>query len=384
METNEGCSEDLVCGDLFEAQGIVGASPGCYLPVGSPCEEAKACLTGFCDAVTKVCTCNGNTEYPCNTAGGEECVRKDGSYVCRVIGDGEIGDQCTDDLDCATDYCFKTNPSQRGSCTCNLETNAGCTGDLICDDLFEAQGIVGASPDCFLHVYDLCDEGNAGPAKCRTGNCDKITGQCTCNEFTSFPCDTESGEECRAGAGGVYACIKIGDGSLGSICTENDDCDTGYCLVWDRALVPDGYPGTCVCDTRNNNGCERDYECMGSYEIFKARLVTDQPNGCYLPFGAPCDPEKPNECLTGYCDIERGTCACSLHSNYPCDTSGGEICLYNDGRYDCGFAPDPCPLPDPTVICPTVALRVNCQGCEYLNQCQATSADHFFTTATCW
>jgi len=134
----------------------------------------------------------------------------------------------------------------------------------------------------------------------------------------------------------------------------------------------------------DNAGCEGENECASSDELVEAQGIYDQFPGCYLPVGAACNYDEASACITDVCDLQYGVCGCSLLTNYPCDTDGSEICLYNGARYNCGFGADPCPEPDPTVICPMVALRVNCQGCEYLNQCQATSAAHYFNAATCY
>lgn len=132
----------------------------------------------------------------------------------------------------------------------------------------------------------------------------------------------------------VYACIKIGDGSIGSDCIEDSDCDTDECYY---GLIPQGYPGICTCNLSNNASCEGDFGCFGPGDIVAARGIYDSHPQCYLPVGATCDNREANACVTGFCDLQENRCGCSLHANYPCDTDKGEICLYNDGRYDCGF-----------------------------------------------
>ena len=68
-------------------------------------------------------------------------------------------------------------------------------------------------------------------------------------------------------------------------------------------------------------------------------------------------------------------------SNYPCDTEAGETCLLlENGSYVCG-QPSDCPIP--SGICTLQYAPVDCGGCEYSNQCFATSADPSFTPETC-
>lgn len=87
---NERCLKDLtgrfVCIEIGDGS------------LGSTCETDDDCDSSFCfitqhiSGYPGICTCNINTDYPCDTNIGEECILTDGTYVCRVLGDGEIRD----------------------------------------------------------------------------------------------------------------------------------------------------------------------------------------------------------------------------------------------------------------------------------------------------
>jgi hypothetical protein len=59
--------------------------------------------------------------------------------------------------------------------------------------------------------------------------------------------------------------VEVGDGSLGSVCYENDDCDSEQCgygmYVDSYGMVP---AGTCTCNTTTNVGCDDGYVCSAN------------------------------------------------------------------------------------------------------------------------
>lgn len=107
----------------------------------------------------------------------------------------EIGDDCESDSECFTGLCHFGNvpPGSPGICACNSSDSTGCEGELTCyapSEIGDARGI-GADfpPSCLLPVGASCkDDGS-----CLTANCDDTTNVCSCNTFTSFPCETDRG-----------------------------------------------------------------------------------------------------------------------------------------------------------------------------------------------
>lgn len=75
--------------------------------------------------------------------------------------------------------------------------------------------------------------------------------------------------------------VEIGDGSLGSVCLNNEDCDSAYCNygMWSTDS------GLCTCNPSNNAGCEGDYKCFPDLNMIG---IADADPTCYLDFGAKC------------------------------------------------------------------------------------------------
>ena len=145
-------------------------------------------------------------------------------------------------------------------------------------------------------------------------------------------------KRCVQGFDGSFTCRKVGDGSVGSDCFENTDCDTLSC-VFDPPS-PDA-PGRCSCNAETGEGCKGDFKCASPGDIGSAvgSLVSVSPF-CKLPVGASCNPEKASDCLTDNCDETTGLCACNTSTSFPCNV--GEICVQAvDGSFRCQEVGDP-------------------------------------------
>ena len=199
--------------------------------------------------------------------------------------------------------------------------------------------------------------------------------------------------------------IEIGDGSLESICLENSDCESDNCNYGM------GYDGTghCACHPKTNAGCAGEYKCYKNLE--ESQGIADAASGCYLPYNAMCIPGD-FTCVTGVCDKITKNCACNSFMNYPCKTSDGEVCVFNeDNLYVCAVAnpkvvgtkgssklgmlatasepvllgpPETvdCPQPKGKIMCTMDYAPVDCGGCTYSNECQATATNKEFTLAS--
>jgi len=143
----------------------------------------------------------------------------------------------------------------------------------------------------------------------------------------------------------------------------------------------------------NDDSSSCDPECTGEFvcatnEDLVAAQGNPWPNvaGCYLPLGAACLPED-HSCLSGNCNPSTLTCSCNLFTNFPCDTCSGEFCiLKEDNIYSCektSFGTG-CALGAlPPGTCNEPFDQVNCGGCIYGNQCQATALSPTFTPEKC-
>lgn len=396
--TNDGCEGEFVCydsQDLVDIVGVFDLPHECYLPHGAPCDGrapvSGSCVTGNCANVTGQCTCNDDTSWPCNRENGEQClVDEEGSFACIVpqVGNGPLGSECNGNNECDSGSCYRDPQIPEdfpGFCVCDTESNAGCEGNFKCatpGEILDAQLIADASPECYLLFGATCDDSGS----CLTGYCNDNV--CVCNPNTFYPCSVENGEACLRDSDGGFSCgtPDLGDGSIKSSCIDESNCNSG--LVCYYGFIPEGTLGRCSCNAQSGFGCDEATSCYSPQEIVETYGITDQPPDCYLPFGASCSLDSGALCITGRCDKNTNVCACSSITNSPCDD--GEVCAEDEnGSFSC--SPDPslepqttCPEPNSDVVCTDEFDPVVCKGdCKYSNQCVATSANSTFTSETC-
>jgi len=158
-DTNAGCGENESCFD----PNIPDEPPHCVavsdlFPIGSECVYDDDCASLRCfrgeqlPDTPGMCACNSRSNAGCNDGltCSDEPTYADGFPECVGLGVGNIGDECEDDLDCASNRCFYSRGTP-GSCRCNSETNAGCDTDQICDD----------SPT-FVDLFPVCVKAGIG------------------------------------------------------------------------------------------------------------------------------------------------------------------------------------------------------------------------------
>ena len=371
-DTQEGCDDGFFCatpGEIGLAVGeLISVATFCKLPVGVPCQDSFDCLTQICDSLTSTCGCNPFTNFPCSD--GEAClIDPVNGHVCKVpegeVGDGSLGSDCLVDEDCVTDECYYgfQPPGTLGTCTCNPLTNAGCSGDFECfssGDLQDISSIFDAPNECSLPFGAPCDERTDIGNSCVTGNCAKATNQCTCNELTNYPCDTENGETCAVDGEGSLACLTVEPFVVKPDCPDpNSDI---ACTAEFKEVVCPGdckYSNQCVATsadpTFTNETCSL---------VEPDLLVAPE---CPEPSDTPCTLEEAPVICQGDCEYANQCVATSADPTFTNETCK----LVNT-----------CPVVG-TGICTLEYIPVNCFGCEYANQCFATTADESFTSETC-
>jgi hypothetical protein len=318
-------------------------------------------LTAICDPLTNTCGCNSNTNFPCGD--GEAClIDPVEGRVCKdpegEVGDGSLDSDCLVDGDCLTGECYYgfQPPGTLGTCTCNALTNAGCSGNFECFssvDLQEMMGIADAPPECLLPFGAPCDSQADIGSSCVTGNCAKVTNQCTCNELTNYPCDVENGETCVIDAEGSFAClgaeVECPVPSEGTPCTleENPVVCPGECE----------YPNQCVATSADPTFTNETCSLVNSV--------------CPMPSGeTPCTADENPVVCPGECEYPNQCVATSADPSFTNET--------------CSLVNPVCPVPSEGTPCTLEYNPVVCPGeCEYANQCIATSADPSFTNVTC-
>lgn len=200
-----------------------------------------------------------------------------------------------------------------------------------------AQGNVAPGGDCESGeecTTGLCSPGGVcyceDPARPLIGcGCDPAT-QGSCGDNTLVCCEGDGGGVCVSGSVG---CDPTGcSANPGQICTDDDDCCTGFCA--------DG--GVCACEdpSRPWIGCPCDPGsgggCGGGSEVCCATdgggVCTSASVGCNPTGGCTSDPgdecATDDDCCTGTC--MSGVCACLDPSmplvGCPCDGANPQSC----------------------------------------------------------
>lgn len=155
-------------------------------------------------------TKEGDT-YQYTHAGGTSveinCV--DNSGLCTVAGDGIQTYWCLRDEHCNTGACsYQPGDTRTGSCTCNVDTNAGCSDELQCADGNTIRDITGYwdEEDTFYNrnrCYSKVGEPCVSYRSCLTRNC--VRSCCACTTYSNYPCDVDNGEKCVL-QGSTYIC----------------------------------------------------------------------------------------------------------------------------------------------------------------------------------
>ena len=379
-DTQEGCDNGFFCatpGEIGLAVGeLISVATFCKLPVGVPCQDSFDCLTQICDSLTSTCGCNPFTNFPCSD--GEAClIDPVNGHVCKVpegeVGDGSLGSECLVDEDCVTDECYYgfQPPGTLGTCTCNPLTNAGCSGDFECfssGDLQDISSIFDVPNECSLPFGAPCDDRTDIGNSCVTGNCAEVTNQCTCNELTNYPCDTENGETCAVDGEGSLACLTVEPFVVKPDCPDpNSDI---ACTAEFKEVVCPGdckYSNQCVATSADPTFTNETCSLVEPDSL----LVPECPE----PSGTPCTLEEAPVICQGDCEYANQCVATSADSTFTNETCS-LVELDSLVEPECPEpSGTPCTLEEAPVICPG--------DCEYANQCVATSADPTFTNETC-
>jgi len=207
LDTDGGCAEGQVC---VEVLGDAGLQPMCVVPgsvpVGDICIADIECETDFCtfNPVFNTCSCNPETNVGC--AEDEVCqpsIAVDDPNICVRPADLQpIGSECVADSECESGVCFFSETSS-AFCVCNVETNAGCGQDEVCQYLPDVIGF-DVAPFCFSD-------------------------------------DLPIGSDCRA----------------------DFECESGVCYYVGTPpeFLPPGTTGVCECNVENNDGCGENEFC---------------------------------------------------------------------------------------------------------------------------
>ncbi len=353
---------------------IAAACPGAP---GCSCKEAKNCDGGFCIASPKglVCAkkCSSNecaADEKCVQAGTTDvvdiCVPKfaalcnpcslnvqcqnQANTEAKCVDGGSngafCGTACTADSDCAPNYsCNDVKdivgaptkqcvPKSAAACACSeyaivqqLATKCFvATGDGKCEGKRTClpAGATGAPAGGGLSAC-IAPDVKAEECNGKDDDCDGQTDEATCGDNNVCTDDL-----CQAAAGcsnPKNTAVCDGDGS---VCTENDKCSDGKCVVGKTVDCDDKNPCTKdVCDPKL--GCQ--------YPSNEGATCNADDNPCTVNDAckdSKCDPGKPkacsneDSCLLGKCSIADGSCKYTFQTAAACNDGNacteGETC----------------------------------------------------------
>jgi hypothetical protein len=262
------------------------------------CPEGAACVAAESGAL--VCSAACSAVNPCPD--GEACTEVEGATICVPAGEGELGDTCDDNAQCAS-----------GACVLAGETSV-CV--VLCEDDNDcAQGARCYTTDlarvCLTPVDDRgVGEACSSPPQCDSGLCagqpgDDATCVARCEADGSCP----GGTLCADLVSGERACLRgLEDGEA---CNTPDLCKSGRCVADEN--------GARIC-TRACPGwdCDTGWSCVPS--LMGDRIC--MPNTDSKATGESCSSAR--ECVDPFCinfGEEHGVrCAPACEQNVLCDT----------------------------------------------------------------
>lgn len=309
------------------------------LPTGEQCIDDTDCISDICNLETQLCvnSCEsgdcGDAEY-CKTYTDSNHVGK--SYCTRQK---EIGEECSGNLSCKSDYCARASRYQELKCTEKKAGGTRCYSDSECvSNECVSEGYMSRckyAPDEQKALGEDC----SGAYECQSERCDGTYNDKTCRgpkvglgescvdtydcEGDSYTMRTEcnsntckkrcsSNIECpatqhcdRTKANYRYTCEpKLG---VDASCRYDEDCDSGRC---DRSNYSNR---TCKAKLDIGGSCRYDSDCVTEY--CKSRTCSAKAqngeacrydtncisNSCYKPnyYSGTChDPNGPSNSPT--------------------------------------------------------------------------------------
>ncbi len=349
-------------GHFFGLQHVLGGydpdTPPTMAPTADPFMGSR---TPDADDGKGVCFLLPKTEYTCTSTSECPLVVDDYSngeeyYVGQIEctngycggvsnelpeGDGQLGEVCVSDGDCASPLFCQPLSSGSGTCATGCQTaSPNCPSGFECVPYSNSPGngvcleaTGGGSQGGNKQPGDPCDSS----PECESFLCVQESGGSFCREPCSNAADCPSGEQCMPlSGGGTGACFPFVDNNPdpptgkanGEPCDSSDECQSQLCAGAD----PDYY---CTQPCGASSQCPPGYVCYG---------LSGGGGGCFedqgsggaptIDTGGPCDDSS--ECVSGQCvslDGGAGFCTddCSTDTDCPCgmecfDTSGGFIC----------------------------------------------------------
>lgn len=343
------CTDDgseLCDGGDNDCDGLVDET---CLGVGETCSSGDECLTNRCEdtASGRICTQDCDPVRPFTGCGaGLYCARTEGCEGrCELGSEGALGidEPCTTATDCASLYCADPgdgvqrclDPCEGDAGTCLFGevcvAGPGACGGCVPEEILDAPRGLGEpcetdaecrSGECLVEAGDgYCTRGCATDDECGAGyHCrvmeDPSQSQCVRGERSGAGQNCIDNLDCAEGlfcavrgddawctlfcgadedCPAEFSCVSVGEASLcapdsgivGSECTANEDCISGFCQP-----VPSGDGSVCTrfCDAESH--CAPGFACVRSSDgvssvCIDTELIPDDDGGGCAAGGSP-------------------------------------------------------------------------------------------------
>lgn len=382
-------TECVVSGDACTSVALVGDARSCTAEcvVNEPsCGEGDGCCPVGCDSTgdadcSNTCgdgltegseTCDGDCPTTCDDRDACTVDSFTGSAeTCSLTCDATPITECAGGDGCCAPGCTATNDTDCSASCGNGQLDPGelCDGDCptSCDDgvACTEDRPVGAAATCNVQCIndpitvcaagdgccpDGCSSANDADCACVPRTCDEMGWTCGsldtgCNSTVS--CGTcLATQMCDGGT-----CVEVpANRGIGSACTSDNDCNSGFCLSEAGNGMPGGYcvavcdglfnqcaEGTCV-GGRCLKECGTDSDCRTGYECYAtlgSTVNACQPVGLGArTVGQSCTTSM--DCAGGenvFCEgpaagYKNGYCQKYCDTNNPCPF--GSHCAFDD------------------------------------------------------
>jgi hypothetical protein len=350
----------LVCASVARSQ-VPGICAN--VPLGFACNNNDYCASGYCDAgngtsKTGLCMPNRNGQIGDICSHDNQCALGNcqglaqnaaGAWVPGVCATlGALGAACSRNDKCSSGYCDAGNgTSKTNRCMPNHRGQVGdiCSNDNQCAQencLGLRQDRTGAwIPGVCANKSTLgaaCSQNyQCGSGYCDTGNGTSKTNRCMPNHTGTVGDICSNDNQCvlqicqglhKDAAGAWVPGMCANKGALGAACSQNDKCASGYCDAGN------GTSKTNRC-MPNRNGqvgdiCSNDNQCTT-----QVCGGLHQAGGAWVPgicaskkmLGDACS--QNSQCGSAYCDTGNGTShtdLCMPNNN----GTAGQICSHNN------------------------------------------------------
>ena len=196
-------------------------------------------------------------------------------------GNRNIGDDCTEDLQCRSSRC------SGGKCVCNEDSD--CGPGKRCYKPAAAKNFCASTS---LALGESCGRDD----ECRSNQCEG--GVCVCRHDSDCP----SGQVCKTPVTGKNFCQSsndVGAKALGASCDRDSQCLSNKC---------EG--DQCVCNS--------DSDCPSGQECYRPVTAKNLCRTVGLALGAAC--QKDSQCRSNKC--EKDECVCRTNDDCP----AGKVC----------------------------------------------------------